>query len=124
MYMYIYKILKPPFPVLKAGHHCYSIFIWTYNLMSVCVCMRFSKPLRMPVGVCVYIRLCASLYSLYMYIYVHVQHTASFSFIKTVSSFTISLMLVCYTHIFHVRTHTCVHVHVQYAHVGVHNMTH
>ena len=61
MYMYIYKILKPPFPVLKAGHpvcnfHCYSIFIWTYNLMSVCVCMWFSKPLRMPVGVCVYIQ--------------------------------------------------------------------
>ena len=53
----------------SVNFNCYStcIFIWTYNL-SVCVCMWISKPLRLPVGVCVYIRLCASLYSLYMYI--------------------------------------------------------
>ena len=38
-------------------HFLNSIFIWTYRLlflMSVCVCMWFSKSLRLPVGVCGY----------------------------------------------------------------------
>ena len=75
------KILNPPFPVLKAGHpvcilififYCYSIFIWTYNLLfSVCVFVcGFSKPSRVPVYI--YNRLYASLYSLYMYIYMYI----------------------------------------------------
>ena len=53
--------------VIAAGPF-FQVYVWTNNLMSVCVCMWFSKPLRLPVGVCVYIQLCASLYSLYMYI--------------------------------------------------------
>ena len=52
--------------------YCYSIFIWTYILlflMSVCVCMWFSKPSWLSVLI---IRLYASLCSLYMYIYMYI----------------------------------------------------
>ena len=103
--------LNPPFPVLKAGHpvcilififYCYSIFIWNYNLMSVCVCMWFSKPFWLPVGVCIYTILCI----LVQLIHVHVHNSIlllSPFFRLAVSSFTISLFFfnaVCYTHIF------------------------
>ena len=45
--------------------------------MSVCMCLWFSKLLWLAVCVCVYIRLCASLCSLYMYIYMYIMRTAS-----------------------------------------------
>ena len=57
--------------------------------MSVCVCMWFSKPLRLPVGVCVYIRLCASI--LVQLIHVHNSILLFSLLLKAVSSFTISL---------------------------------
>ena len=89
--------LNPPFPVLKAGHPvCILIFIfYCYNLlflMSACVCMWFSKPFRLPVGVCIilYTILCI----LVQLIHVHVHNSILLlsPFLRlAVSSFTISL---------------------------------
>ena len=49
----------------------------------------------------------------YMYMY---MHTASFSFLKAVSSFTISLSFsnasVLYIHVFHVYVHSALNLHV------------
>ena len=63
-------IFNPPFPIFKAGYinfnTCsYSIFVRTYNSMSVCACMFFSKLLQLDASVCI------SLHSFYMYIIPH-----------------------------------------------------
>ena len=60
--------------------------------MSLCAYMWFSKLMGLAVCVCVYIRLCASLYSLYMYMYVIVYYAYCFFLLlsQAVSSFTIS----------------------------------
>ena len=70
-----------------------------------CVCIAFSKLLQLVVCVCVCMYTCTSLYSLYMYV-------TSFSPFSSCSPFTISLMLVYYTHIFHVGG-----IYIQYMYI-------
>ena len=74
--------------------------------MSVCVCTWFSKPLRLAVGVCVYtcIRLCASFYSLYMYVHNSTLCVLLLSLLsQAVFPFTISLSFPYAIHIFNVH---------------------
>ena len=76
--------------------------------MSVCVCgfpFLCGFSLQLPVVVCVYIQLCASLYSSYnMYIYNSIRILSLLSFKAVHVSY--SLMLVCYTHdAFHLGVH-------------------
>ena len=106
-----------PVCILIFIFYCYSIFIWTHNLISVCVCMWFSKlsrlpvyiyvrmwfskPSRLPVHVYIYDCMHRSLYSLYMYIYMYsILLLSPFLRLSLLSLFPfLSVMLVCYTHI-------------------------
>ena len=106
-----------PVCILIFIFYCYSIFIiWTYNLMSVYVCMWFSKPSRLPVYIyiyacacgflscrgCLYIYMYASVY-IYMYIHNSILLLSPFLRLSLLSLFPfLFLMLVCYTHVFHV----------------------
>ena len=64
--------------------------------MSHCVYMWFSKQVGLAVRVCVYIRLCASLYTLYMYMYMYMYIIVAYCFFlllsQAVSSFTIHML--------------------------------
>ena len=74
----------------------------------VCVCMCFSKPSRLPVYTCIYD--CMHPFTAYTCIHVHLHVHNSilllspFLRLSLLSLFPfLSLMLVCYTHIFHVQ---------------------
>ena len=88
--------------------HVYILHVHVH----VHTCMWFSKPSQ---PVYMYIRLYASLYSLYMYIYIYstLQHTA-FSFLKAVSSFTISLSFSNASVLYTFSMYMYIHVHQCY----------
>ena len=87
--------------------HVYILHVHVH----VHTCMWFSKPSQLPVYM--YIRLYASLYSLYMYIYIYstLQHTA-FSFLKAVSSFTISLSFSNASVLYTYFPCTCIYMYI------------
>ena len=101
--------LKPTIPSSQ-GCYCYSIFILTYNLLSVCACGFLSRCGCLLVSVYIYdcVHPCTAYTCTYTYMYMYITAYCPFLRLSLLSLFPIlSLMLVCYTHIFHVRTHTC-----------------
>ena len=84
--------------------------------MSVCVCMWFSKPSRLPVYiyaiVCILIQLIHVHLHMYMYITYSILLLSPFLRLSLLSLFPfLSLMLVCYTHISMYMYNTCLSVY-------------
>ena len=81
----------------------YILHVHVCGFLSRCGCLY----------TCIIIRLYASLYSLYMYIYMYstLQHTA-FSFLKAVSSFTISLSFSDASVLYTYFPCTCIYMYI------------